>query len=287
MTAEIATEREDDALLAPSGKGAGDENFPVASRLIARRLRLHVMAYYAFARATDDIADDPHLAPEEKVRRLDACGAALRTGRGGPAIARRLGASLAETGIPVECATDLLVAFRQDALKARYADWDELLDYCAHSAHPVGRYLLRLHGEDRATEGPGDALCAALQVLNHLQDLRPDRERLDRVYLPASIMAEAGIDETALDAPSASPGLRRAIDACLDRTDRLLERSAPLAAMVRDRRLAAEVAVIQRLARCLARRLRREDPLATRVRHRPLDLALGAFAGLSRLARPG
>ena len=270
----------------PSGKGAGDENFPVGSILIARRLRPHVMRYYAFARAADDIADNPGLAADEKVRRLDAFEAGLAAGATTPEVAVRLRDSLAETGVPDRHARDLLVAFRQDAAKLRYADWDELMEYCAVSAHPVGRYLLDLHGEDAATHAPGDALCAALQVLNHLQDCGDDRRALNRVYLPGNWMAEAGIDATALDAPAASPGLRRVIDRCLDDCDRLLDRSAPLSSMIRARRLAAEVAVIQRLARRLAARLRREDPLTGRVKHSKRDLLAGLAAGLGRLVRP-
>ncbi|MBK0397739.1 squalene synthase HpnC [Limibaculum sp. M0105] len=272
------------AVEAPSGKWAGDENFPVGSRLIEARLRPHVMRYYAFARGTDDIADNCELAPEEKIARLDACEAGLAPGAEGPEIATRLRDSLTEAGVGDHVARDLLVAFRQDALKARYADWAELLEYCRYSAHPVGRFLLELHGEDARTGTPGDALCAALQVLNHLQDLGPDRRNLDRVYLPQDWMAEAGIDESALDAPAASAGLRAVIDRCLDGCDALLDRAEPLAGMIRSRRLAAEVAVIQRLARRLAARLRREDPLAQRVKHSRADLAHGLIAGLWRAA---
>ena len=270
----------------PSGKAAGEENFPVGSILISRRLRLHVMRYYAFARAADDIADNPRLAPDEKLRRLDAFEAGLAPRASGPGTAVQLRDSLAETGVPLRHARCLLTAFRQDATKRRYADWDELMAYCAVSAHPVGRYLLDLHGEDAATHAPGDALCAALQVLNHLQDCGADRRDLDRIYLPGDWMAEAGIGATALDGPAASPGLRWVIDRCLDGCDALLERSEKLAGMVRARRLAAEVAVIQRLARLLAARLRREDPLAGRVKHSKGDLLAGLAAGLGRLVRP-
>ena len=269
-----------------SGKGAGDENFPVASILIARRLRPHVIRYYAFARAADDIADSPALSPEEKLRRLDTFEAGLADGARLPQTATKLRDSLAETGVPGRHARDLLVAFRQDATKRRYADWAELMDYCAVSAHPVGRYLLDLHGEDTATFGPGDALCAALQVLNHLQDCGADRRALDRVYLPGDWMADAGMDVTDLDASAATPALRRVIDRCLDGCDRLLDRSTPLSGMIRARRLAAEAAVIQCLARRLTARLRREDPLAGRVKHSKLDLLIALCAGLGRLVRP-
>ncbi len=276
-----------DAVLAPSGKGAGDENFPVGSRLIAPALRPDVMRYYAFARAADDIADSPDLAPEEKIRRLDALEAAFQPGAEGPEVATRLRESLAARGIAAARATDLLVAFRQDATLRRYADWAALLDYCAHSAHPVGRFLLDLHAEDPETGPLGDALCAALQVLNHLQDMGEDRRALDRVYLPEDWMAEAGIDVGALDAERTSPGLRRVMERCLDEVDALLDRSEPLAGRVRSRRLGAEVAVIQTLARRLSARLRREDPLARRVRHRAVDWAVASGAGLRRVAFGG
>ena len=272
---------------APSGKGAGDENFPVGSFLIARHLRPHVMRYYAFARGTDDIADNPDLSPEEKIRRLDAFDAGLRPGAAGPELSVRLRESLAETRVPVSVASDLLLAFRLDATKLRYADWDELLEYCRYSAHPVGRYLLHLHGEDPATLPLGDALCAALQVLNHLQDIRDDAVGLDRVYLPQDWLAAEGVAPGDLRAGAASAGLRRVIDRCLARTDRLLYVSAPLAGRIRSRRLGAEVAVIQRLARRLAARLRREDPLADRVKHSKLDLAAGLCAGLVRFMLGG
>ena len=276
-----------DAVEAPSGKWAGDENFPVGSRLIAPRLRPHVMHYYAFARCTDDIADDRALSPDEKIRRLDAWEAGLEPGATGPAIATRLRDSLIETGVGDRVARDLLVAFRQDARKARYESWDDLLVYCRYSAHPVGRYLLQLHGEDPATGPAGDSLCAALQVLNHLQDIGDDRRSLDRVYLPQDWLAAEGIDETALDRNHSSPALRRVIDRCLDGCDTLLDRAEPLARMTRSRRLAAEIAVIQHLARRLAARLRREDPLAGRVKHWKTDLATGLLAGVLRVAAPG
>ncbi|MBN8909015.1 MAG: squalene/phytoene synthase family protein, partial [Rhodospirillales bacterium] len=158
-----------------SGKDRGDENFPVGSALIAPRLRPHVHAFYAFARNADDIADSPTLAAEDKVFRLDTMEEVLLGRReGGSPSALRLRASLAETGVTAQHSLDLLVAFRRDATKRRYASWDELYDYCRYSAMPVGRHVLDLHGEDAATHAPSDALCTSLQVLNHLQDCGRD-----------------------------------------------------------------------------------------------------------------
>ncbi len=250
-----------------SGKDRGDENFPVGSALIARRLRPHVHAFYAFARNADDIADSASLPAAEKLRRLDVMQDVLlgRSETGSPS-ATRLRASLAETGVTPGHATDLLVAFRRDATKQRTANWDELFDYCRFSAMPVGRHVLDLHGEAPATHPPSDALCAALQVLNHLQDGARDLAELDRCYLPADLLAEAGASIEDLRGPAATPGLRRAFDTLLDRVDALNREAVSLPRRTRDRRLRLETAVIVGLAQRLAARLRHGDPLARRVK---------------------
>src|SRR5438445_736787 len=178
----------------PSGKWRGDEHFPVGSWLIRRDLRVHVHAFYRFARNADDIADNPALNPEDKVRRLDRMATILEgaPGTDSPA-ASAMRASLAETGVTAQHCHDVLHAFRLDATKLRYRDWDDLMEYCRYSAAPVGRQLLDLHGESRDTWPVSDALCAALQVLNHLQDCADDYRNLDRVYLPLADLDAAGI----------------------------------------------------------------------------------------------
>jgi squalene synthase HpnC len=257
--------------LAPSGKSAATENFPVGSWLIARALRPHVAAYYAWARAIDDIADHPRLSPEEKLRRLDALELALAgaLGRNDPelAVAWRLRESLLATGVPFSTATDLLSAFRQDAVTSRYETWEDLMDYCDRSAAPVGRFLLHLHGDAHPEAlAASDALCNALQVINHLQDCREDYLQLDRIYLPQAWMREAGATAEMLSASSCAPPLRAVIDRCLDGTSRLMERARRLPARLKSRRLAMEAAVIVQIADALISRLAREDPLARRVR---------------------
>ncbi|HYF07500.1 MAG TPA: squalene/phytoene synthase family protein [Acetobacteraceae bacterium] len=170
---------------APSRDHRG-ENFPVASLLLSRAVRPKVLAFYRFVRTADDVADHPRLDAAEKLRRLDALEAALDDPATTDAAAQPMHAS----GVGVEEARRMLLAFRQDAVQRRYPDWAALEDYCARSANPVGRMLLRLHGgADEAAIRAADALCTALQILNHLQDLVPDRERLDRIYLPEPWMA--------------------------------------------------------------------------------------------------
>ncbi len=277
----------DSDIEAGSGKGAADENFPVGSRLVAPNLRPHFRAYYAFARATDDIADSPDLSPQEKIRRLDAFEAVLEGRARGLAKAEALAASLAATGIATARATDLLVAFRADATRSRYASFAELLAYCRHSADPVGRFLLDLHGETPSLYPAADALCTALQILNHLQDMGTDLARLDRAYVPLDWLAAEGETVAALAARRVSPGLRRVMNRLLDEVDRLLDTADGLAAL-RSRSLAGEAAAIRALARRLAGRLRREDPLASRVALSKADFAAalgrGLVAGLFRRA---
>ncbi len=263
-----------------SGKGRADENFPVGSRLISAAHRPHVHAYYGFARAIDDIADNDLLPPQTKIARLDAMRAAVLGQPHGAGLhpdevarARRLHASLATTGIDPATATDLIVAFRQDAVKHRYESWDELADYCRNSANPVGRYLLALHGEDAGSLAASDALCTALQVLNHLQDCADDLATLDRCYIPRPWLAAEGLDVEVLRESRTRPGLRRVFDRMLDEVDRLNRQAALLPALVADRRMRLEAAVIVGLSHRLAARLRREDPLAGRVRLRRTDIA--------------
>lgn len=266
-----------------SGKSGKDENFPVGSMLIAAPLRRHVHAFYRFARNADDVADAADLPADEKLRRLDRMAAALDGSDGADAPAAAvMRISLAECGIdPVHC-HELLDAFRQDATKTRYADWGELMAYCRLSAAPVGRYLLDLHGESRNTWPASDALCAALQVLNHLQDCAKDLEQLDRVYIPADWMAEDGTGVGDLRLPAATPGMRKTLNRAAAATRPLVDAARLLPGGVRDRGLRAESAVIVNLADRLLGRLTREDPLAKRVKLGPAAIAMAAAEGILR-----
>ena len=269
-------------------KSAAEENFPVGSWLIARRLRPHIAAFYAFARSADDIADNPGLAVDQKLRRLDAFEAGLdgETGAGIPDVAVRLRMSLAETSVTSDHCRALLQAFRLDARKSRYADWPELMEYCSLSAAPVGRYLLDLHGEAVAARPAADALCAALQVLNHVQDCRRDFLDLDRIYLPGDSLRRHEAHERDLAGDMSTPELRAALHETLARTERLINQARPLIAALSSRRLAMESATILRLAIRLAARLAGTDPLANRVAPSTWDfLAAGCGGVLATMTR--
>ena len=262
-----------------SGKGHHDENFPVASWLIHPRHRAPVLAFYEFVRVADDIADHASLAPPEKIALLDRLEDGL-TGKGeAEPVAARLRDALATRGLSPRHAQDLLTAFRMDATKLRYRDWDDLIHYCSYSAMPVGRFVLDVHGESRSTWPANDALCAALQIINHLQDCAADYRNLDRVYIPQDAFARHGSGVEALGEPKASPQLRSCLRDVTERTAVLLREADPFSTLINDVRLGLEVAVIHRVAQALTQTLTRRDPLSERVHHKK-----GGFAALGLLA---
>ena len=264
-----------------SGKDKGDENFPVASLLISKKLRPHIHAYYNYARNADDIADDSALSIEEKMSRLDAMEHSLtsRQPSGSPS-AERLRESLSRSGVPDIHARELLIAFRQDVTKIRYENWAELMEYCRYSAAPVGRYVLDLHGESHETWSASDALCASLQVLNHLQDCAKDLKNLGRCYIPQDWLHAQGLTTDDVARTATSPALRVVFNQMLATTDDLNKQAASLPKLVKSRRLRMECAIICHLARRLTALLKQGDPLATRVKLSKPDMLSAFLHGL-------
>ena len=269
-----------------SGKGHRDENFPVASWLIHPRHRALILAFYEFVRCADDIADHSSLPAQEKVNLLDRLEQDLLGAGDGNAQAAALRSALAERNMSPQHAQDLLKAFRLDATKLRYRDWDDLMGYCAYSAMPVGRFVLDVHGESRSTWPASDAICAALQIINHIQDCAADYRNLNRVYIPLDALALSGITVEALGAAKASPGLRHCLAGLAERTEALLHQGEALPSMVEDGRLALELSVIQTLAQRLTRILTQRDPLSERVHLGKLGVAgISLFAVLKAVIR--
>lgn len=269
-----------------SGKGHKDENFPVASVLLKREHRAPVMAFYRFARGADDVADNAAVSADEKLALLGGMRATILGESDADAHSVALRDTMAVHRITPQHALDLLTAFERDCTVDRCADWAALIDYCRYSAMPVGRYVLDVHGEDQATWAASDALCAALQVINHTQDCARDYRAIGRVYLPLDLLARHGAKVSDLAAPAATPGLLATIRDVAARTDTLLADSAGFARAIRDRRLAVEVAIIHRLAVSLNARLKTRDPLSERVHHRPYEaLGLAALAAAAQLAK--
>jgi hydroxysqualene synthase len=265
-----------------SGKTHRDENFPVASWIIHPRHRALILAFYNFVRTADDIADHATLDAADKLRYLDLLEAELQGAGDSQPEAVNLRRALAERAMPPRHALDVLIAFRMDVTKLRYENWDEVIHYCRYSAMPVGRFMLDVHGESTATWAASDALCAGLQINNHLQDCGKDFRNLNRVYLPRDALAAAGAAVEDLGGERASAPLLQCLHALAVRTEALLDQSRPLSAEVRDIRLGCEIAVIQAFADRIVQMLKLRDPLSQRVHLGALELlgfSLGGIAG--------
>jgi squalene synthase HpnC len=273
-----------DAAQHRSGKGSGDENFPVASWVVAQPYRRPILSFYEFVRIADDIADHASMPPADKLAHLNSLeGSLLGHNQDNPA-GVTLRSALAERNLSPQHAQDLLRAFRQDVTKNRYTDWDDLIDYCRYSAMPVGRYVLDVHGESRATWPASDNVCAVLQIINHLQDCVKDYHNIDRVYIPLDALSAAGSNVEALNAPRSTPELLSCLHGLADRTGVMLEQGSQLPIQIKDMRLSLEIAAIVTLARHFVQLLRTRDPLSENVRLGKFGVAgvglLGAAKGL-------
>lgn len=179
------------------------ENFPVASILLPRRLVPAVEAIYAFARSADDLADEGLATAPERLAALDRYEHALQEIGAGAAATdpmfSRLAAVIAQYSLPMQPFHDLLSAFKQDVVTARYTDYPQLLDYCARSANPVGVLMLSLYGAaDAQNVTDSNAICSSLQLINFLQDVAIDLQK-ERIYLPLEDLRRYNISPAALD----------------------------------------------------------------------------------------
>ncbi|MDT0344319.1 squalene synthase HpnC [Streptomyces sp. DSM 44938] len=229
---------------------AAHENFPVAPRFLPRAWRGDLMAVYGFARLVDDIGDGdlppggadarllglPADRAEDRPAMLDALESDLHrvfasAGGGTPPrhpLLRELIPTVRRGGLTPDPFLALIEANRVDQRVRRYATYEDLLGYCELSANPVGRLVLAITG----TSSPervrrSDAVCTALQLIEHLQDVAEDLAR-DRIYLPADIMRRFHVTEADLAAPTAGASVRTLVAYLTDRARRLLDEGAPL-----------------------------------------------------------
>src|SRR5574343_1647031 len=232
------------------------ENFPVASLLMPAELRPAVEAIYAFARSADDIADEGHATPTERLLHLSSYRATLQVMMGeaeewallerhcptllalGPkytpltqaeyGMFSRLARVLIERQLPVQPLLDLLDAFAQDVVKTRYADFAELADYCRRSANPVGRILLHLYGAATpANLARSDAICTSLQLINFWQDVAVDWGK-GRVYIPQRTLQDFGISEQDLAFQRSDEHWQALMASLLNSTRHMMLEGAPL-----------------------------------------------------------
>jgi squalene synthase HpnC len=267
---------------------AGAENFPVALRMLPRRYRDHLMAVYTFARTVDDIGDE---APtDQRLGLLASLSDDLERLYAGPPgsppahpAVRGLAGVVTDCAVPMRPFRDLIAANEQDQVVFRYQTFDDLLGYCQLSANPVGQIVLYVFGHyTPARAEKSDAVCSALQVIEHLQDVAEDY-RAGRIYLPLDDLHAHGCHEQDLAEPAASPELRGLIAAEAGRAAELLAAGAPLVGQLGG---AARLAVAGYLAggratlAALARA--RYDVLAATVRPSKGRTALAMASALVR-----
>jgi len=252
------------------------ENFPVASRLLPRRLRQPIAVIYAFARTADDIADEGALDAETRLTRLAEYDHRLDTIAAGETPDEPIFLALADVirrhALPLRPLHDLLTAFRRDVSTRRHADFPALLDYCRYSANPIGRLLLHLMQADSAQNlAHSDAICSALQLINFLQDIAQDYHENDRIYLPQDEMARFGVDDSDIAAGRSSPALRRLLQHQIQRARAMMREGQPLGCAVGGRFGLQLRMTINGGLRILDRLEARQDDLFGRPRLRRRD----------------
>jgi squalene synthase HpnC len=217
---------------------ASGENFPVASRLLPRAERQHLLAVYGYCRLVDELGDSPEIAPAERPAALDWLEAELDaalTGEARHPLMVRLGSTIAACGLARQPFARLIEANRLDQRKSRYATWQELREYCALSADPVGEIVLGVFGRsDPELIALSDRICTALQLAEHCQDVAEDLVR-GRVYLPLEDLARFGCTEQELSREHATGPLRAVLEFEVERGRRLLSEGLPLLAALRGR----------------------------------------------------
>ncbi len=266
---------------------ADAENFTVASRLLPRAEREHLLAVYGFARFVDDVGD---LAEGDRCAQLDWVEAELDRALAGEAthpVFRRLGATISAVGIGRQPFADLVAANRQDQVVSRYATYEELEAYCRLSADPVGHLVLAVFGRtDPLAVELSDRVCTGLQLVEHWQDVAEDFAA-GRVYLPQEDLSRFGVDESVIASGAATPAFRRLMSFECGRAARLIRSGAPLVGLLSGRaRLAVAGFVGGGLAQLAAVEAVGFDVLAHRpkaangsVAAHSLGVLLGRFGG--------
>lgn len=261
------------------------ENFPVASWLLPSHCRENILIFYDFVRGLDNIADDPDTTPQERYNTLVSIQKAFSKQQVSslPPWAQHYAHYCGKGEIHPSYGNTLMSAFLLDTQKTRYASWKELLDYCALSAAPVGRFVLDQCHESMANLRASDVLCNVLQILNHLQDMKQDYQNLDRIYLPLDMMQQHGVKEADLGADRMSAGLRQLSDKILLRCTKMLDEAGILMSSIRCHRVRLEVAWIHQLALRLLALLQQHDPLQQPIRLPKARMLMALWPALRKI----
>lgn len=239
------------------------ENFPVASRLLPKKLRRPISVIYTFARTADDFADEGSLNKAQRHQKLDEYAHKLTDIAKNKAVDDPVFIALADViknhALPLSLFHDLLTAFKMDVDKTRFANFAEVLDYCHYSANPVGRLLLYLHGAATTNNmSQSDAICSALQLINFYQDLTQDYHEHDRIYLPQDEMRQFGVTEDHIQQARSDAAMQRLMDFQFQRVASMLQHGYPLGNALRGR-FGFELRMIIQGGACVLDKLQTHD----------------------------
>ena len=216
------------------------ENFPVASWILPRKMRLPTAAIYAFARRADDLADEGELTDTQRLNQLNQLAGQIKQLYKGKASDDPVFIALADTvkrfSLPENLFLDLIDAFKQDVTQKRYADFGELMQYCRRSANPIGRLMLHLYGEtERKSLAQSDAVCSALQLINFYQDMAQDYIELGRIYIPQDEIRASFVNETYFKNQRTDGPMILLMRKQYERAHKLLQGGAPLGKTLKGR----------------------------------------------------
>lgn len=264
-------------------KTSRQENFPVGMMIFDKKQRQLIADYYRFARYGDDIADNPDLKPQNKIKQLDEMEDILLGNKKykGKKLSfiTELRNKFRERGLPYALAADLLTAFRRDASGFDYQTWAQLTDYCKYSAAPVGKFMLAIHDEHPSAYLPATSLCAALQIVNHIQDIKYDALIQKRIYLPADIMKKFKISPADLTNDHESKELRKAIEYVMGKVRGMIKDGALLPMIIRNKCLKAEICIILSLTNIMIKKILKGDVLAEEIKLSAWDWIKGTISG--------
>ncbi len=253
------------------------ENFPVASRLLPKKLRLPIAVIYTFAREADDLADEGDASPDERLAALDAFSDQLDAIGRSEVMQEPVFIALADViekhHLPLSLFHDLLTAFKSDIRKQRYQDFGEVIQYCRHSANPIGRLLLHL--DDSANEqnlAYSDMICTSLQLINFLQDIHQDLVENNRIYLPQDELQQFGVSEEDIRNRVTRPATQNLLRFQIQRAHKLMQSGAPLGKILKGR-LGLEIRmIIMGGSRVLYKLNRQADNIFSRPRLNKADM---------------
>ena len=283
----ISTKRKDienDVSHLMSGKSYSDENFPVASFLMTKKIRSIVRVFYFFARMADDIADHQKLSSNQKKKILlffdNAISKSKKTNN---KVLDKMIAKFKELPSGKKYSRNLLKAFIMDASNKKYKNWNDLLYYCKFSANPVGRFVIDAVNERKNIEKiyeASDSLCTALQIINHIQDCKKDFKELNRVYIPESFFKKYSLDKKILRKSKSIENFERLKIEIVDNVLVSLRKTKLGLREIQSWRLRKETLIILNIAKRLCNLLKINDPLEKQIKLSRIDFIFCFFKGI-------